>query len=55
MVAIENTWTYATCESCLQNAHKEEKMVKRKVISTDEIGQGEDYWVCTKCGFTRRL
>ena len=56
MGKVESTWTYAVCESCLQNAHKEEKMVKRKIISTDENGQyEEEYWVCTHCAATKKL
>lgn len=48
------TWTYSTCENCLRNAHKESKMVKRTVTSADG-NYSEEFWVCTKCGFTRKL
>jgi hypothetical protein len=39
------------CNICLNNAHKEVKLVKRLVVSTDEKG----YWrkeclICPKCG-----
>lgn len=53
---MTQSWTYGLCESCLKNSHKESKMVKRTVTSTDSTGSSsEEMWICTTCGFSRKL
>jgi hypothetical protein len=49
----EHIWT---CEICINNSHKEVRMVKRVITSTDENG----YWkiemlCCPNCGSIKSL
>lgn len=49
------SWTYLTCENCLKNAHKESKMVLRRVVSPGNEKHSEELYVCVKCGYTRKF
>ena len=53
---MTQSWTYGICEACLRNAHKESKMVRRNVTPTDsDDSHSEEMWVCTTCGYSRKL
>lgn len=53
--SYSNNWRHLSCESCLKNSHKEERMVLKRVFSTNDESKFSELYVCSKCGFTRRL
>ena len=54
---IEQKWVFEKCSEC-GNETLRNKMVNRKIISGDPEGKYESedsFWICSNCGFTRKL
>ena len=50
-----SSWSLRICEICLKNAHKEVKMVRRRIGSSDENAYWEEeVWVCPECGSCKK-
>lgn len=52
---IRVEWAFSLCPFCLKNAHREEKVELRKLVSPKDETKFEELYVCTRCGSTRKL
>jgi len=54
---IWESWTLGRCENCKGNP-KKVKMANGAFVSGDPDGKyrsSENFWMCPKCGYSRRL
>jgi hypothetical protein len=54
---IKERWAFGKCEKCGYNP-KDVKMAKERLVSGDpgqKHSSKKKVWVCTRCGYSRRL
>lgn len=54
MTENTRTWNYGFCEHCIKNAHEKVKMKREETFSEDRT-YSEVWWVCPRCGSTKKL